>query len=393
MEFVSFNPLTVNYDTAYLDWELSTTLEDLNDYVFVIRRGNVQSQLDIIDVLSSSSSLYIDTAISGIQYDKHLHFYYQIEALNLVDSTKSIHSPTKSLNEPELHWAAKEIIRRDTIGLQNVLGQQFTLLKLRHSGTQCSCWDYTLGSKSIPGPCYTCYDTNWVGGYYDPVTIYGSLGPWGETSTISPQGDQKDSVTMFITTYYPKLNVNDVIVDTSGNRWRITNLGTSRFNTAQIKQIVQVSMIDRNDLVYKLTSGNDDSNDTLMETQTSEEWFTSNPILGNGLFGFESDTLKLKIGDGETLWNDLAYLGPKHFILMGGRYEVGTLVGDINGINKTFTTLDPFISNTTMIFINGLKQRNGHEYIEQSPNTIIFETAPTDTDGVKDKLEILQGVI
>lgn len=38
-------------------------------------------------------------------------------------------------------------------------------------------------------------------------------------------------------------------------------------------------------------------------------WSGSNPVLGAGQPGFESDTNKLKIGDGSTAWNGLSYFG------------------------------------------------------------------------------------
>ena len=42
---------------------------------------------------------------------------------------------------------------------------------------------------------------------------------------------------------------------------------------------------------------------------TAANWAldANNPILLSGEFGYETDTGKLKIGDGETAWNDLAY--------------------------------------------------------------------------------------
>tara|TARA_E500000178_G_C16953547_1_gene722493 strand:+ start:638 stop:1135 length:498 start_codon:yes stop_codon:yes gene_type:complete len=39
----------------------------------------------------------------------------------------------------------------------------------------------------------------------------------------------------------------------------------------------------------------------------ASEWSSSNPILNAGEFGFETDTNKLKIGNGTTNWNDLDY--------------------------------------------------------------------------------------
>lgn len=395
MEFSVFNPFTLDFNISYLEWELSPTIEDLNNYVFIVRRGKVQEQLEIIDVLGSQSNLYTDTTISGFQYDKQFQLYYQLEAFHLTDDSKSIYSDIKALNEPALNWAAKEIIRRDTIGLRDVMGQKFTLLKRRSTGQQCSCWDSTLGEKVVPGTCFICYDTNWVGGYYNPVTIYGSIGPWGESSTITLQGDQKDSSTMFKTTYYPKLNVNDVIIDTAGNRWRVFSLSAIRLNSAQIKQIVQISIIDRSDPVYKLAFNQTYlPNNTLLVANTSKDWSNINPILEADKFGLESDTLRLKQGDGVTAWNNLEYFDLSgQFILASGRYIVGTLSGDINGINKTFITGNNFIAGTTNVFKNGLKQRLNFDYIEVAPNTILFEDAPSTTGGLDDRLEIIYGIM
>jgi hypothetical protein len=42
---------------------------------------------------------------------------------------------------------------------------------------------------------------------------------------------------------------------------------------------------------------------------TAAQWTSSNPTLSAGEFGFESDTLKLKIGNGSTAWASLAYTG------------------------------------------------------------------------------------
>lgn len=38
------------------------------------------------------------------------------------------------------------------------------------------------------------------------------------------------------------------------------------------------------------------------------DWTSQNPALLPGEIGFESDTKRMKVGDGVTAWNDLAYL-------------------------------------------------------------------------------------
>jgi hypothetical protein len=41
---------------------------------------------------------------------------------------------------------------------------------------------------------------------------------------------------------------------------------------------------------------------------TAAQWEGANPILEDGEIGFESDTTNLKVGDGESSWNDLDYV-------------------------------------------------------------------------------------
>lgn len=42
---------------------------------------------------------------------------------------------------------------------------------------------------------------------------------------------------------------------------------------------------------------------------TAAQWTAANPVLRNGEPGAETDTKKLKVGDGTTAWNSLAYIG------------------------------------------------------------------------------------
>lgn len=40
---------------------------------------------------------------------------------------------------------------------------------------------------------------------------------------------------------------------------------------------------------------------------TAANWTSANPVLSEGEFGYETDTLKYKLGNGSTAWNSLAY--------------------------------------------------------------------------------------
>jgi hypothetical protein len=92
---------------------------------------------------------------------------------------------------------------------------------------------------------------------------------------------------------------------------------------------------------------------------TAAQWTSANPTLSAGEQGFETDTGKVKIGDGSTAWNSLAYLGAGTVTsitagtgLSGGTITtsgtiaidstVATLTGTQTLTNKTLT--DPKIN-------------------------------------------------
>ena len=46
----------------------------------------------------------------------------------------------------------------------------------------------------------------------------------------------------------------------------------------------------------------------LIRRDSAANWSTANPVLGQGELAAELDTGKLKIGDGTTAWDSLAYM-------------------------------------------------------------------------------------
>ena len=61
---------------------------------------------------------------------------------------------------------------------------------------------------------------------------------------------------------------------------------------------------------------------------TASDWTSANPTLAQGELALETDTLKLKAGDGTTAWTSLAYytLGTAGFLATTG----GTVTGLVN---------------------------------------------------------------
>lgn len=63
-----------------------------------------------------------------------------------------------------------------------------------------------------------------------------------------------------------------------------------------------------------------------LRRDTAANWTSVNPVLADGEIGFERDTLKLKVGNGSTAWNSLAYVtGAGAFVQTTGDTMTGPL--------------------------------------------------------------------
>lgn len=65
---------------------------------------------------------------------------------------------------------------------------------------------------------------------------------------------------------------------------------------------------------------------------TASNWTSANPILAQGELGAETDTSKIKIGDGSTAWTSLGYL------IDTGDYLTATSTNTLT--NKTISFAD-----------------------------------------------------
>lgn len=66
-----------------------------------------------------------------------------------------------------------------------------------------------------------------------------------------------------------------------------------------------------------------------LRRDTAANWTSSNPTLASGQPGFETDTGKIKIGDGATAWVSLAYRFETPTITVSTTAPSSPAVGDL----------------------------------------------------------------
>src|SRR4051794_35293512 len=74
----------------------------------------------------------------------------------------------------------------------------------------------------------------------------------------------------------------------------------------------------------------------LLRRGTTAEWVAENTILKSGELALETDTLKLKVGDGTTPWASLPYANPNDPI----EFPIRTVQGDSGDVRLSLYTLD-----------------------------------------------------
>ena len=89
---------------------------------------------------------------------------------------------------------------------------------------------------------------------------------------------------------------------------------------------------------------------------TAANWTSNNPTLAAGEIGYETDTAKLKIGDGTTVWNSLSYAV--------GSIAIGSVTGLGTGVATFLAT--PSSSN----LISAITDETG-------TGALVFGTSPT----------------
>jgi hypothetical protein len=108
---------------------------------------------------------------------------------------------------------------------------------------------------------------------------------------------------------------------------------------------------------------------------TAAQWTSTNPTLSVGEFGFEIDTLKLKIGNGTTAWTSLAYVGVTATELNAAIADVIDLApGTLDTLNELAAAIgdDPNFFST--VATNLSDHQSDTTNIHGIPDTSVLET-------------------
>jgi hypothetical protein len=108
-----------------------------------------------------------------------------------------------------------------------------------------------------------------------------------------------------------------------------------------------------------------------LRRDTAATWTSANPTLASGEIGLETDTNKIKFGDGATAWTALGYYGFASINDIGDVTISGASSGEVlqwNGAAWVNAAIDALPSQTG----------NGGKYLTTDGSTASWDTIVTD---------------
>ena len=227
-------PPGVDLTTTTVDIQRSET-DDFSTYSTIAAGLNANNNLS-----------YTDTALSGVVTRRYNTFNYRARFVEL-DGEETI-SDISWITQP-LYLPAKDIIRRKD-NILRLRGIPVYYLKRKSFGQPCTdCYDPIMDVQ-VDGNCSTCYNTRFVGGYYSAISLKAFMTETPDINLVNRFGEFNPGQMLFSVTSYPKLGVNDLVVDHLNRRWWVTNVRNASYRGHVITQDAVLTLADHNDVVY-----------------------------------------------------------------------------------------------------------------------------------------------
>lgn len=281
-------PLSRRPAKILLKWDVSALPgESLTDYEILILRGESQESLSNfqhtrmmthnrpeehllapdgrnevvtpqVESVGTQNLVYISKPISAADFPWYIDYsqsldmlikpvFYKI-VLTRVDTQESIESPLVAM-EGDLDIVGMYVVEEHNFLLEDVIGVPSLVYQRRRQGVLCTkCFD-PIQKKRMISFCTTCYGTNWVGGFYNPIDAYIDYAPNPKVSQITQWGEIQPNETRLLMSNFPEVSPGDVIREIrQGRLWRVTNVTETEKRRVPMLQFVQAVEIKPSDV-------------------------------------------------------------------------------------------------------------------------------------------------
>lgn len=281
-------PLSRTPAKILVKWDISVTPgENLTDYEIYIMRAESQDSIPNfqhvkmmthtrpeegleapngrdeivtpeIKALDSENMAYISRPINAADFPWYLDYSQSLQMLNKpvyykiilrkISTQEHIESSVAAL-EGDLDIVGMYVVEEHNFLLEDVIGVPSLVYQRRRSGIQCTkCFD-PIQKKRMISQCGTCYGTNWVGGFYNPIDCYIDFAPNPKTVQIQQWGEVQPNETQILMSNFPELSPGDIIREIrQGRLWRVTQVTETEKRRVPMLQFARVTEIKPGDI-------------------------------------------------------------------------------------------------------------------------------------------------
>lgn len=239
-------------EKVYITFSIKDTYEDPSNYKFSLLRANFEN--GEYEVICDNIYDFECFDYSANLLNDDIAYFYKIKITSL-ESDDINYSEVFSINSRNGDNYTSYFGDIYSMYAKNVINnEKLYLLKKKKSGQICSCFD-NIRNIARNSRCTTCYSTKYIGGYYDPVevnVVY--INPLNEHNRFEVSGVSSATPPLQLWMgNYPLVKPGDILVDSVDNtRYIVTNCQQSIKNRVLIRQTLQIDIIPRTDIIYRL---------------------------------------------------------------------------------------------------------------------------------------------
>jgi hypothetical protein len=185
-------------------------------------------------------------------------YWYRIKIIRKSDRAVTYSDNAAFTAEPDL--IALEVRRLEAMLFEEFVGRQCYIFPVRTFGQRCVCFDPVSGQR-LRSQCVDCFDTTYIRGYHDPISVWIQFDPSGKHIEIDqPYTETTQGNTAARMPNYPPVKPRDVVIEAGENkRWRVERVGTTQRLRAVLHQELTLHEIPMSDIEFKIPINVDDA--------------------------------------------------------------------------------------------------------------------------------------
>jgi hypothetical protein len=214
------------------------------------------------EALNPVNIIPISTWIDGLDFPWHIDHSSALKDLttqsNYIVScrdkkTQELINSEMFTWDGDLDYVGLYIVDEHNFLLKDVTGVPAVVFQRRRGGIQCpKCFD-PIQKKRLISHCTSCYGTNWVGGFFNPIDTFIDFNPNPKNAVVTNWGEIQQNETSCLISNFPNVGPGDVIRELRDNRmWRVVNVTQTEKRRCQMLQFTRLTEIKPGDIEYSL---------------------------------------------------------------------------------------------------------------------------------------------